>query len=41
MLKGEKRCGYDGVIESIELVTCSEGYGWRVHRGGLNRLGDE
>jgi hypothetical protein len=34
MSKGERRCGYDGGIRSVELVTCSEGYRWHIERGG-------
>jgi hypothetical protein len=36
--QSERRCEYDGGIESME---CSEGYRWRVGRGGVDRLGSE
>jgi hypothetical protein len=39
--KSERRCEYDGGIESMELETCNEGYRWSVGRGGLDRLGSE
>jgi hypothetical protein len=41
MSKGERRCEYDGGIESMELATCSERYRWHVERGGVDRLGGE
>jgi hypothetical protein len=39
--KSDRRCEYDGGIRSMELVMCSEGYKWRVERGGLYSLGSE
>jgi hypothetical protein len=39
--QSERKCEYNGGIESMELATCSEGYRWHVGRGGLYRLGSE
>jgi hypothetical protein len=39
--QSERRCEYDGGIESMELAMCSEGYRWHVGRGGVDRLGSE
>jgi len=39
--QSERSCEYDGGIESMELVMCSEGYRWNIGRGGVDRLGSE
>jgi hypothetical protein len=39
--QSERRCEYAGGIESMDLVMCSEGYKWRIGRGGEHRLESE
>jgi hypothetical protein len=39
--QSERRCEYDGGIESMELEMCREGYRWHIGRGGVDRSGSE